>query len=165
MDTLNENRRWHAVYTKPRHEKKALERLSINGFEVFCPMTITIKQWSDRKKKISTPLIPSYIFVHVNEKEKSKALEDPSVLNYIYWLGKPAIIRDYEIERLKGLISKEKMQEFEIKKLKIGEKISLSKGYLKDENATIKKVNNNNVHVELSELGIVVILKKTDLVA
>ena len=164
MDTLNENRRWHAVYTKPRHEKKALERLSINGFEVFCPMTITIKQWSDRKKKISTPLIPSYIFVHVNEKEKSKVLEDPSVLNYIYWLGKPAIIRDYEIERLKGLISKEKMQEFEIKKLKIGEKISISKGYLKDENATIKKVNNNNVHVELSELGIVVILKKTDLV-
>ena len=78
-------------------------------------MTITIKQWSDRKKKISTPLIPSYIFVHVNEKEKSKVLEDPSVLNYIYWLGKPAIIRDYEIERLKGLISKEKMQEFEIK--------------------------------------------------
>ena len=86
------------------------------------------------------------------------------MLNYIYWLGKPAIIRDYEIERLKGLISKEKMQEFEIKKLKIGEKISLSKGYLKDENAIIKKVNNNNVHVELSELGIVVILKKTDLV-
>ena len=164
MDTLNENRRWHAVYTKPRHEKKALERLSINGFEVFCPMTITIKQWSDRKKKISTPLIPSYIFVHVNEKEKSKVLEDPSVLNYIYWLGKPAIIRDYEIDRLKGMISKEKMQEFEIKKLKIGEKISLSKGYLKDENATVKKVNNNNVHVELSELGIVVILKKTDLV-
>ena len=164
MDTLNENRKWHAVYTKPRHEKKALERLSINGFEVFCPMTIIIKQWSDRKKKISNPLIPSYIFVHVNEKEKSKVLEDPSVLNYIYWLGKPAIIRDYEIERLKGLISKEKMQEFEIKKLKIGEKISLSKGYLKDENATIKKVNNNNVHVELSELGIVVILKKIDLV-
>ncbi len=164
MDTLNENRRWHAVYTKPRHEKKALERLSIKGFEVFCPMTITIKQWSDRKKKISTPLIPSYIFVHVNEKEKSKVLEDPSVLNYIYWLGKPAIIRDYEIERLKGLISKEKMQEFEIKKLKIGEKISVSKGYLKDENATIKKVNNNNVHIELSELRIVVILKKTDLV-
>ena len=164
MDTLIENRRWHAVYTKPRHEKKALERLSINGFEVFCPMTNTIKQWSDRKKKITTPLIPSYIFVHVNEKEKSKILEDPSVLNYIYWLGKPAIIRDYEIERLKGLFSKEKMQEFEIKKLKIGEKISLSKGYLKDENATIKKVNNNNVHVELSELGIVVILKKTDLV-
>ena len=164
MDTLNENRKWHAVYTKPRHEKKALERLSIKGYEVFCPMTISIKQWSDRKKKISTPLIPSYIFVHVNEIEKSKVLEDPSVLNYIYWLGKPAIIRDYEIERLKGLISKEKMQEFEIKKLKIGEKISITKGYLKDENATIKKVNNKNIYVELSELGIIVVLKKIDLI-
>ena len=45
-------------FTQNQDMKKALERLSINGFEVFCPMTITIKQWSDRKKKISTPLIP-----------------------------------------------------------------------------------------------------------
>ena len=162
MDTLKENRKWHAVYTKPRHEKKALERLSTKGFEVFCPMIITIKQWSDRKKKIRIPLIPSYIFVNVNEVEKIKVLEDPSVLNYIYWLGKPAIIRENEIARLKGLISKKKMQEFEIRKLKIGEKISISKGFLKAKNATLKKVNNNNIHVELSELGIVIIAK-TDL--
>lgn len=164
MNTLNSNRKWHAVYTKPRHEKKALERLSINGFEVFCPMINTVKKWSDRKKKVSIPLIPSNIFIKVDEKNRTKVLTDPSILNFVYWLGKPAIIRDYEIERLKGLISKEKMQEFEIRKLKIGEKISVSKGYLKDENATIKKVNNNYVHVELSELGIVVILKKIGLV-
>ena len=163
MDTLNENRRWHAVYTKPRHEKKALERLSINGFEVFCPMTITIKQWSDRKKKITTPLIPSYIFVHVNEKEKSKVLEDPSVLNYIYWLGKPAIIRDYEIERLKGLISKEKMQEFEIRQLNMGDKIDVNKGQIKIKNAIIKTISNNYITAELKELGMTIVLKKTDL--
>ena len=163
MDTLNENRRWHAVYTKPRHEKKALERLSINSFEVFCPMTITIKQWSDRKKKISTPLIPSYIFVHVNEKEKSKVLEDPSVLNYIYWLGKPAIIRDYEIERLKGLISKEKMQEFEIRQLNMGDKIDVNKGQIKIKNAIIKTISNNYITAELKELGMTIVLKKTDL--
>ena len=57
----------------------------------------------------------------------------------------------------------EKIQEFEIKKLKIGEKISITKGYIKDENATVKKINNSNVYVELSELGIVII-KKLDLV-
>ena len=160
---FNKNRKWHAIYTKPRHEKKALERLSINGFEVFCPMTITIKQWSDRKKKISTPLIPSYIFVHVNEKEKSKVLEDPSVLNYIYWLGKPAIIRDYEIERLKGLISKEKMQEFEIRQLNMGDKIDVNKGQIKIKNAIIKTISNNYITAELKELGMTIVLKKTDL--
>ena len=160
---FNKNRKWHAIYTKPRHEKKAVERLSINGFEVFCPMTITIKQWSDRKKKISTPLIPSYIFVHVNEKEKSKVLEDPSVLNYIYWLGKPAIIRDYEIERLKGLISKEKMQEFEIRQLNMGDKIDVNKGQIKIKNAIIKTISNNYITAELKELGMTIVLKKTDL--
>ena len=161
MDTLNENRRWHAVYTKPRHEKKALERLSINGLEVFCPMTITIKQWSDRKKKISTPLIPSYIFVHVNEKEKSKVLKDPSVLNYIYWLGKPAIVRASEIDTLKGIISKDKVQEFEVRNLKIGDEIEIEK--FKEKKAIIKSISNNYIKAEFIELGVKIVFKKTDL--
>ena len=163
MSVNNNHKNWYAIYTKPRHEKKAQERLENEGFEVFCPMTNTLKQWSDRKKKISTPLIPSYIFVYVNEKEKLKVLEDPSVLNYIYWLGKPAIIRDYEISKLKGLISKEKMQEFEIRKLKIGSKIAINKGQIKSKNAIIKTVSNNYIKAELIELGMEIVLKKTDL--
>ena len=164
MDTLNENRKWHVLYTKPRHELKALERLTQNGFEIYCPMKTTLKKWSDRKKKISEPLLTSYLFIKISENKRAIPLRDPSILNYIFWLGKPAIVRESEINILKGIITKDKVQEFEIRKLKIGEKISISKGYLKDENTIVKKLNNNNIHLELSELGIVVILKKIDLV-
>ena len=125
-------------------------------------MTISIKQWSDRKKKVSIPLIPSYIFIKVDEKNRTKILTDPSILNFVYWLGKPAIIRDYEIERLKGLISKEKMQEFEIKKLEIGREIAISKGHIKSKKAIVQTVSNNYVTAELKELGMTIILK-TDL--
>jgi hypothetical protein len=49
---------WFALYTKPRNEKKVTETLAALGIEVYCPLVTTIKQWSDRKKKVESPLIP-----------------------------------------------------------------------------------------------------------
>ena len=162
MNEPIQNSKWHVLYTKPRHEIKALERLAQNGFEVYCPMKTTLKQWSDRKKKVSEPLLPSYIFIKTTEKDRATPLKDPSVLNYIFWLGKPAIVRDKEIDTLKGIINKEKVQEFEIRKLKIGREIVIKKGLIKSENAVVKSVSNNHVTAELKELGMRIVLKKTD---
>ena len=162
MKETTQNSKWHVLYTKPRHEIKALERLAQNGFEVYCPMKTTLKQWSDRKKKVSEPLLPSYIFIKITEKKRAIPLTDPSVLNYIFWQGKPAIVRDSEIDTLKGIINKEKVQEFEIRKLKIGSEIVINKGQFK-RNAIVKIVSNNNVKAELKELGMTIVLKKTDL--
>ena len=164
MKEDDQNNKWHVLYTKPRHEIKALERLTQNGFELYCPMKTTLKQWSDRKKKVSEPLLPSYLFIKTTEKKRAIALKDPSVLNYIFWLGKPAIVRESEIDALKGIISKDKAQEFEIKPLKIGDKIDVNKGQIKSKNAIIKTISNNYITAELKELGIKIVLKKTDLV-
>ena len=163
MEGNHQNSKWHVLYTKPRHEIKALERLAQNGFEVFCPMKTKLKQWSDRKKKVSEPLLPSYIFIKTTEKKRETPLKDPSVLNYIFWLGKPAIVRESEITNLKGIISKDKVQEFEIRKLKIGDEIDINKEKIKGEKAIIKSVSNNYVKAELTELGMTIVLKKTDL--
>ena len=164
MKETNHNSKWHVLYTKPRHEIKALERLTQNGFEVYCPMKTTLKQWSDRKKKVSEPLLPSYLFIKITEKNRPLPLKDSSVLNYIFWLGKPAIVRESEINTLKGIVSKDKAQEFEIRKLNIGDKIAVNKGQIKNKNAIIKTISNNYITAELKELGMKIVLKKTDLV-
>ena len=164
MHKNNAHKNWYALYTKSRHEKKSQERLENEGFEVFCPMINTIKKWSDRKKKVSIPLIPSYIFIKVEEKNRNKVLADPSILNFVYWLGKPAVIRNEEINRLKGIISKEKIQEFEIRYLNIGDKINIEKGFLKENEAVIKKQTKKHVYAELKELGVLVVVKKTDVI-
>ena len=162
MEETDQNSKWHVLYTKPRHEVKALERLTQNGFEVYCPMKTTLKQWSDRKKKVSEPLLPSYLFIKTTEKKRATPLEDPSVLNYIFWLGKPAIVRESEIDTLKGIVSKDKAQEFEIRKLNIGDKIAVNKGQIKSKNAIVKTISNNYITAELKELGMKIVLKKTD---
>ncbi len=163
MKETNQNSKWHVLYTKPRHEIKALERLTQNGFEVYCPMKTTLKQWSDRKKKVSEPLLPSYLFIKITEKNRALPLKDNSVLNYIFWLGKPAIVRESEIDALKGIITKDKAQEFEIRPLKVGDEIDIIKGQVKGKNATIKSISNNYIKAELKELGMTIVLKKTDL--
>tara|TARA_X000000950_G_scaffold237953_1_gene289786 strand:+ start:484 stop:981 length:498 start_codon:yes stop_codon:yes gene_type:complete len=162
MDDNHQNSKWHVLYTKPRHEVKALERLVQNGFDVYCPMKTTLKQWSDRKKKVSEPLLPSYIFIKTTEKKRANPLTDPSVLNYIFWLGKPAIVRESEIHALKGIINNEKAQGFEIRKLKIGDEIDINKGKIKINKAIIKSVSNNIIKAELKELGITIVLKNTE---
>ena len=163
MKESSQNSNWYVLYTKPRHEIKALERLAQNGFEVYCPMRTTLKQWSDRKKKVSEPLLPSYIFIKTTEKKRTLPLKDPSVLNYIFWLGKPAIIRDDEIDTLKGIISKDKAQEFGVRKLKIGSEIVINKGQIKSKKAIVKTISNNYIKAELKELGMTIVLKKTDM--
>ena len=105
--------------------------------------------------------MPSYIFIKTTEKNRFLALKDPSVLNYLFWLGKPAIVRDSEIDALKGIITKDKAQEFEIKQLSIGDKIDVNKGQIKSKNAIIKTISNNYINAELKELGMKIVLKKS----
>src|SRR3546814_17900290 len=58
---------WYALYTKPRNEKKLTSLLQAKGMTAWCPMQETLKQWSDRRKKVKAPLISSYIFVKLEE--------------------------------------------------------------------------------------------------
>ena len=78
---------WYVIYTKPRNEKKVAERLQQIGITVYCPMITMIKQWSDRKKKVQIPLLNSYVFVCLEDKEREKVFQVSGVVRYLFWLG------------------------------------------------------------------------------
>ena len=78
-----DNKKWLVLYTKPRNEKKVAERLTKNGFEVYCPLIKTLRQWSDRKKKVEIPMFSSYVFIHIDEKNRQLPLYDQGVMNYV----------------------------------------------------------------------------------
>ncbi|WP_204268528.1 transcription termination/antitermination NusG family protein, partial [Escherichia coli] len=62
-------KRWHALYTKPRWEKKIDTVLLRKGVESWCPLQKVERQWSDRKKIIEDPLFKSYVFVKIDDTE------------------------------------------------------------------------------------------------
>jgi len=98
-------RKWYALYTKPRHEFKALEQITALEIDAYLPTATVIKQWSDRKKKITEPLFKSYIFVNADESERNLSLTSDAVIKTIFFNGKPAAIPDWEIENLKQMLT------------------------------------------------------------
>jgi transcription antitermination factor NusG len=96
---------WYAVYTKPRSEKKLADRLTDKGIEAYLPMRRTLKQWSDRKKMVSEPLISSYVFVNVLQENYQDVLNTPGAVKYIWFSGKPAVIPESQIQTLKLILN------------------------------------------------------------
>jgi len=149
-------KQWKAVYTKPRSEKKIAERLEKQGFEVYCPVQTTIRQWSDRKKKVSVPVFPSYVFICVNSLEADGVLQDPGVLNFVYWLGKPAIIRNEEIRNIKLFLSNHKDANIELCNFENGVEVVITAGPLKGQSGIIDRISPKTALLNIASLGITV---------
>ncbi len=96
---------WYAIFTRPRAEKKVYQRFIDLGYTAYLPLVTTLKQWSDRKKKVKTPLISSYVFIQIDEQYIYDVLNVPSTLGVLKYLGKLAIVRNEEIENLKLLLN------------------------------------------------------------
>lgn len=152
---------WYVIYTKPRNEKKVAERLQQIGITVYCPMVTMIKQWSDRKKKVQIPLMNSYVFVCLEDKERKKVFQISGVVRYLFWLGKPAMVREEEISALQeGL--KETMTSFEVKGLKVGDLLPISSGPFQGKEGIIKQINKHSLQLILKELGVLITLSKEE---
>src|SRR5215471_15561839 len=103
METQKE-KKWFAIYTKQRWEKKVNSKLLEKGVESWCPVQKRESQWSDRKKIIDDPLFKSYVFVHITEDERLKVLTTDGALQFVHYLKKPAVIRDEEIELIRSYL-------------------------------------------------------------
>ena len=151
---------WFVIYTKSRNEKKVAELLQKNGVEVFCPLVKLKKNWSDRTKIVETPLFNSYVFVNLSEKDRNVVFNVPGVIRYLFWLKKPAIARDSEIENLKNILH-ETMDSFSIENYQIGDTIKISEGVFKGLDGVIEKQSKNKLHVILENVGIKITLQRS----
>jgi transcriptional antiterminator RfaH len=128
---------WHVVYTKPRWEKKVQNLLVQKGIESFLPLYTTLRQWSDRKKKVELPLFNSYLFVKITSKEYFEVLNTSGIVKYIYFEGKAAVIRENQIEGIRQLIDSEVKFEIVDHLLPIGTRVIIKKGPLMGLNGEI----------------------------
>ena len=152
MDQNSE--KWFAVYTKPRCEKKANNTLLLKGINSWCPIQKSERQWSDRKKIIEEPLFKSYVFVRIKEEEKLSVLQTAGVLNFVHHLGKPAVIRNEEIEMIKSFLL-EKDAKINVQSLtafREDDKVIIKHGIFMDNVGTVVKANSKKIYVRLESL-------------
>ena len=93
--------KWYVIYTKRNYEIRVANALNAIGIHAYCPVFEYIKQYSDRKKKVEKPVLPSYVLVNISERDRVNVFSIPGVVRYLFWLGKPAEVRPDEIELFK----------------------------------------------------------------
>ena len=149
---------WYVIHTKPKGEKKAEEQLLSLGINAYCPTRDEIRIWSDRKKRIQVPVLPSMVLVNIEDKDINKVFESSSVVRYMFWLGKRAVVRQSEVDILKKYLKGDNnFIDSELSDIKVGDNFSLSS--LNNERGTVNRISNNNIWVYLKSIGYSVKLK------
>ena len=100
------NKNWYAVYTKAQCEKKVAALLTKKKIENYCPVNRRIlNTQNNRKKIVHEPLFNFFVFVYITPAEMSFVRQTSDIINFVYWLGKPAIIKSAEIEKIDSVIN------------------------------------------------------------
>lgn len=142
---------WFVLYTKPRFEKKVEERLLTFGIEAYCPTRKEIRIWSDRKKKVDVPVLPSMVLVRLKEKDVNDVFNINGVIRYMFWLGKRAIVTQREVVVLKNYLEGNTTLNQEIIKFNPGDIVDIP-GF-NNKTGIIDRVSNNTAWVFLESLG------------
>lgn len=162
----NNQRWWFALYTKPRSEFKAAEQIQTAGVQYYLPSITKVKQWSDRKKKVTEPLLRGYIFIFANEKERVISLEQFSVVRCISERGRPARIPEWQIDNLKKMLSTE--SDILVKEgLVPGVKIIIKEGPFEGIIGTLQEIDNEKtlaVTIDLLNRSVVAHLPKESII-
>ncbi len=158
---MEPEKKWYALYTKPRWEKKIDVRLVKKGIESWCPLQKIEKQWSDRKKIIEEPLFKSYIFVRIDPTEKTEVLMTDGVLNFVHYLKKPAVIKDNEVETIKRYLSEKDAKISVISEEGYAKetKIKVNHGVFMGNEGTVLRGGKKKVYVRLESLGQVMVVE------
>lgn len=155
---------WYVLYVKPQTEQKVATTLEKMGLTVYCPFRQELRQWSDRKKKVNVPLFKSYVFVKMAESERELVFMVPGVVRYLFWLGKPAVVRDVEIETLKHWLSDADVDQITMKRFSVGDEITLTRGAFKDQKAVVERVDKKQLRMIMKSLGVVVVARLKDVI-
>jgi transcription antitermination factor NusG len=147
------DKNWYVVYTKPRWEKKVYQLFDEKGLEVYCPLNKVRKKWSDRVKVVEEPLFKSYVFVRVTEEDQTNVRMTNGVVNFVYWLGKPAIVKDKEIEIIRKFLDEYNNVRAEPLDLRADARVTVQRGIFMDKQAKVLKVLNNKVQVIIESIG------------
>lgn len=161
-ETVTEKRSWFALYTKPRNEFKAADQLGALAIQYYLPVVTKIKQWSDRKKKVTEPVINGYIFIYATEKERLYSLEQNSIVRCVFDQGRAAIIPSWQIENLQRMLSQG--SDFFIHDgIVPGVKVRIKEGPFMDVIGVVRETDNGNtiaVSIDLLNRSVITHLPK-----
>ena len=147
---------WHVIYVKFKHEEKVHRELKKLDIDSFLPMISTVRQWSDRKKKVRIPLFPCYIFVNIKAKlDFHKILSLGSACSFIRFGNEYGRVYQNEIDQIKLMVEAKDLTEIQtnVELPNIGDKLKIEHGELSGLECEVYRIDNNHkVKVRINSL-------------
>ena len=113
-----------------------------------------MRQWSDRKKTILEPLFKGYVFVQVDEAAKWELLTINGIVNYVHWLGKPAKIKNSEIDTIRRFLNEFEDIEVTENNMAVNKAVQVKQGVLMNYRGIVLELNGNRAKVKIESMGI-----------
>lgn len=141
--------------------------LRTKGIESYCPLNKVRRRWSDRLKLVEEPLFKSYVFVKVTEDQKAGVRMTNGVINFVYWNGKPAVIKEREIIAIKRFLNEYENVEARPVNIKIDQRVRVTNGTLMDQEGKVLDVRHKTAKVAIDSLGYVLVayIERTKLIS
>ena len=150
---MSSEKTWHVVYTRPRSEKKVAQNLARRNIESYCALNKSVHQWADRKKTIYQPLFDNYVFVHIYESEQKLVKQTDGVLNFVYWLGQPAVVKIEEIEAMQSFLQEHEDVRLEKVNVSTTEQVNVIEEPLVYQDGSGLDLKNQAVKLTIPSLG------------
>lgn len=147
------NMNWYILYTACKAEKQVEQRILGEGVEVYLPLHLAPRRWSDRVKLVEVPLFQSYIFVHTTDEVLRMLNKITGVARIVYYNGAPAVVRDSEIMAIRTFC--EKAQGLECS-FSVNEEVLIACGPLKNMQGRIKRTSNGQLLLHIPQIGMTV---------
>lgn len=113
-----------------------------------------VRQWSDRKKTVIEPVFRGYVFINATKEKLWESLSVNGVVNTVRYLGKPAIIRDEEIDTIRKFLNEFTDVKVENISLETDARVRIRTGVLMDYEGIVLEVYGNRAIVKVDSLGL-----------
>ena len=144
---------WYAIYTKPRSEKKVAELLLKKELEHYLPLIKNMRQWSDRKRLVEAPLFPSYIFVHIDDKEYYFVREINGFVKFITFDNKLVTVPEWQIEAIRRYVKTGEEIIVDEENYTVGKLVRVTRGGMKGLHGRLVEVlGKQRVKVEIESI-------------
>lgn len=97
---------WHIIYTKANCEKKIAALLTKKKIENYCPLNRIEINKGNKTKVLFAPLFPSFVFVYISDADMALVRKISDVINFVYWMGSPAVVKQNEVEGIQRFTAK-----------------------------------------------------------
>lgn len=146
--------KWYVLVTRPNWEKRVAEGLSRSEITNYYPEITRIER---NNVKVIEPLFTSKIFIKISLRQQYLLNGIPGIVKFAYWLGRPAIVQEEEINTLKEFLHKNPSVTTKRIPVNFHDRRKLMKDLNKTKKPTAPKENKKSPRVIIPCLGYILI--------